>query len=630
MYNGIRNIKKHIAILPVLLSSLAGSLSASTILTFETTNELQSWAFNNGPEYPGANGSLGWGNSTAGSYALLSYDFTPAIPRAADFNPKYVGIAHKLSVDIGQNVARIEIDAAWSSPLLELTVQYHDKTGQTFYSHLAPAFESVGRAWQRFGAEIGPSDSHWGGANDGIVHYPITSISLLVTPPTYAPVKGWMKFNRITLLSAADIPSIQIPLAQIQAPAQSLQPIGHYLGVCVHDVLNLNGLGLVSQLGLSRVRTDLSWGAVERTPGKFDFTHYQAFLSKAKALNLSTDFILCYGNQLYSENGGMPPLTPTALEAFTNYANASVASLGTDMVSYEIWNEPDNAVLWNGAPNAADYARLLKTTVTSLAVKFPNAKTVSAGLTGPGSNSFIEAMQAVGALQTCDGFGMHLYSGGTPEASSPAIAYCQSIAQTESKGRKLYITEWGYSSVTLDPAGNGQSAVGRRRQACYLVRMAMLCWWHGLEGTTFYDLRDDGVDPTNREHNFGFYDFNGVEKPAGIALGVLTQFANGRTFTGMVTDPSLPPWIHIACLKDATTSLYVLWSEAMGTSNLVSIQLPNTLVFDLFGVQMAAGNQTGTFSINLDSNTGPVYIKITGAQAPSKAKIQISAGAPAG
>jgi hypothetical protein len=235
-------------------------------------------------------------------------------------------------------------------------------------------------------------------------------------------------------------------------------------------------------------------------------------------------------------------------------------------------------------------------------------------------------MQSAGALKPCDGLGMHLYTGGPPEASSPAIVYCQSFAQSQSKGGKLLVTEWGYSTTTLDPGANGLSDFARRRQACYQIRMALLSWWHGLAGLTFYDLRNDGTEPGNREHNFGLYDSQGNEKPSATALRVLSQAAKGRTLVGMVSDANLPPWIHIACLQNASSFLYILWSESTINSNKITIQLSKTRVSDLFGKEIAGNTQTGSLPIDLNADTGLIYIETSSSQAPTNWTIQVQLG----
>jgi hypothetical protein len=371
---------------------------------------------------------------------------------------------------------------------------------------------------------------------------------------------------------------------------------------------------------MTQVRTDLYWAVVERRPGKFDFTQYQGFLQKAKALKLSVNFILCYSNNLYAGDR-VPPLSAKAITAYVQYAQAAVGVLGTDSVMYEVWNEPDGPSTWNGAPNPAEYARLLLATSSSLTKNIASPNVVSAGLTGPGSTAFIDAMRSSGALENCAGLGVHLYSGSQPESSSPAIIYCQAVARDETKGQGLYVTEWGYSSASFDPGKNGLSDSGRRLQACYLVRIALLSWWHGLDGLTLYDLRDDGRNSTDREHNFGLYDTAGVEKPSGTALRVLGKAAQGRTFSGMVVDSTVPPWLHIASLKGSSTVLYVFWSEATTFTNKLSIQLSGTRISDLLGREIANPSQKGTITIDLDSAKGPIYIEMPISEAPANVTI---------
>ena len=75
--------------------------------------------------------------------------------------------------------------------------------------------------------------------------------------------------------------------------------------------------------------------------------------------------------------------------------------------SYEIWNEPDWPTFWQGAPQPADYAAVLKAAYTALKGADPEAKVISGGLVGNDFDFLDAASTDHGAKGSFDAVGVH-------------------------------------------------------------------------------------------------------------------------------------------------------------------------------------------------------------------------------
>ncbi len=91
--------------------------------------------------------------------------------------------------------------------------------------------------------------------------------------------------------------------------------------------------------------------------------------------------------------------------AFTDFAAQFAARYGKQIGAYQIWDEPNIELGWNGPPSAAEYARLLQAAYTAIHAADPGATVLLAGLaptieTGPKNISdvlYLRQLYALGA-----------------------------------------------------------------------------------------------------------------------------------------------------------------------------------------------------------------------------------------
>jgi hypothetical protein len=322
---------------------------------------------------------------------------------------------------------------------------------------------------------------------------------------------------------------------------------GFNLGVCVHLAAHpamLPGqLSLIGQVGATSVRDDVSWDHIETEkdhlvmPSGFD-----QLVDQAVKANLQPLLILDYGNRWY--DSGDKPASPEALTAFARYAAFVVQHFKGKVHMYEMWNEWNTTTGNTHAGTPQDYVRLLKVVYPAVKAIDPSAVFIAGAIGGRDLN-WLSAMLSAGALGSFDALSIHPYNFGRPMRTGDAWA--QDMLATEdvihrySSGRDLplYITEMGW------PTYSGASGISQQESAAYLAQMFLLArTMKFLKGIWWYDFRDDGLDQTNKENDFGLVRPDLTPKAAFAAL---------QTVAPMVRDA-----LSVEDLSAANATLHVL------------------------------------------------------------------------
>ena len=130
-------------------------------------------------------------------------------------------------------------------------------------------------------------------------------------------------------------------------------------------------------------------------------------------------------------------------------------------------------------------------------------------------------------------------------------------------------------------------------QATFVIREILSAWAVGFPLAVVYDLRDDGTDPTNAEHNYGLIANDYTDKPAAVGVRTLRHVAKGRVFKGFL---DLEPTSLYAMRLDGSRDLVVvLWSGM--PQGRVSVRLVN------------AKRATSMLGTSIDISSGSIVVK---------------------
>jgi sugar phosphate isomerase/epimerase len=568
---------------------LNATTAAAAVVTIDDFSAPAPWVFSSGAEFPGARGSLDTGGpGETGPGAALNYDFTNG--------GVYVAMTLKLPAPLTATALGYSTTAVAIPTMLRVV----DSTGQTLqYKGERPLESAEPGAWYREVIDLSVVSMHSGGANDGLVHQPITSIALIAGGEFQKGKAGVIGFDNVVAWDPA--PSVVDP-SRVAVPAPpGAAGLSDRLAVNIHFTSDDRALDAIRDAGFTRVRADLGWSDVERTAGTYDFAGLDALLGALDARGLRLHLILGYSNALYPVQTD-PSFATKTIPAFAAMASAAAGHFAGKSVTYEIWNEEDTGAFWAPSPNAAQYASLCAAAIDAVH-RADGAALVTTGGLGGFNLTFLEQTLAAGAAAGADAIGVHPYRREGPETASGDLAGMRAVVSaSKAAGVPIWDTEWGYSSQWF---GGGHEPAARMVQAQRVSRELLTAWALGFPLVVYYDIRDDGSDPTNAEHNFGLLQVDYAEKPAMKAVRALTRIAENRRFTGFLRVGFST--VHAMLLVGAHDRVVAIWNSEPNTVRHVSIDGPATAM-DMFGAPLDLFMDGGQSRAALDESRGPVFI----------------------
>ncbi len=333
------------------------------------------------------------------------------------------------------------------------------------------------------------------------------------------------------------------------------------------------GLTMTQATGVASLRDDIHWAEVEREKGVLVMPErYERYVDDALRHGLQPVLVLCYGNPFH--DGGSFPVSEEAREAYTRFAEFVVAHFRGRVQRYEIWNEWNIGIsLPPGTPHGQPepYVALLRKVYPRLKAIGPEITVIGGALSGDGvEHGWLETACRAGLLESLDAFSFHPYcyrqSG---QNRLPENGFFNQIRESQAVTRRyqkrevpIYITEVGW------PTHDGPDGSTPEDSARFLARTYLLArTLPFVRGLWWYDLRDDGDDPHEREHHFGLLTRNWAPKPAYTVLtGICRLFREARFVGEIAANPALHV---IEFRRESGAWLFAMWNGQEGTSSVV-------------------------------------------------------------
>jgi arabinogalactan endo-1,4-beta-galactosidase len=187
---------------------------------------------------------------------------------------------------------------------------------------------------------------------------------------------------------------------------------------------------------------------------------------------------------------------------------------------WQVWNEPNEATFWSPGPDAAAYAELLRQTGAAIRRANPDARVLTAGLTGANAatvGAFLQALYDHDAGEAFDILALHPYhTAATPDAYLPRYleGMRDVLRRNGDAAKRIWITEIGWPTGTLASDAVSESSQETHLRETYRVLDAMPF----VERVLWYRL-----DDTVPEGDWGIYGYNlSRSKPAAQAYSQLS------------------------------------------------------------------------------------------------------------
>lgn len=389
----------------------------------------------------------------------------------------------------------------------------------------------------------------------------------------------------------ADVPSLPHPA------------IPNGFGINIHFTRQTRDLDMIAEAGFKFIRMDLSWSRVEKAKGVYDFERsgYDALTQGCAERGIHLLYILDYSNKLYEEDRSVR--TAEGRKAFAAFAEAAAKRYAGKGILWEIWNEPNLKQFWNPQPSVEDYCKLVEETAPLLREADPGGQVV-AGATSQIPLNWFEECFKKGLLRRIDVLSVHPYRSRSPETVVRDYAKLRELLRRYAPaGKEIPVIsgEWGYSTINWD-----KSRLTEQEQACYLTRMLLTNLHQGIPVSIWYDWKNDGADPNEREHNFGTVGHDLNPKAAYLAMKVLSSTISGY---------SIDRRIDLGNEEDFAFRLTNGQNEAMafwtlGKQHIVTLPVEPTEVtlIGIFGGKVIINWKTE--KLKLRAEQGPQYLLI--------------------
>jgi hypothetical protein len=321
------------------------------------------------------------------------------------------------------------------------------------------------------------------------------------------------------------------------ASADQLSAVRNTYGIATGDISgesakNLNSLFEgISRAGFKNIRVDFEWRDIQpNSANSYSWYSHDQIVKYANKYNLKILAILDYSPKWASEPGCNPnaECAPENPLDFANFAKAVAQRYKSTIFEYEIWNEENSDLDWSPAPNAGQYAQLLKDTYPDLKLEQPNAEVILGGMAykaAPNGYSidpvtFLSQVYSAGARTYFDAVGYHPYTFPTTaldpnnawseiQSNSPSLRSV--MISNDDINKKIWITEYG--APTNGPAPN--QYVGQTSQA-QMVLYAYIAMsnepWIGQ--LYWYTYQDAGLSNISSQNFYGLVTVSGAPKPA--------------------------------------------------------------------------------------------------------------------
>ena len=394
-------------------------------------------------------------------------------------------------------------------------------------------------------------------------------------------------------------------------------------GVCAHFMQGKGTYPLTFDLmrlvGVSRIRGDLAWEGVERSPGVYAIPdRADALVSRCEEYGIMPLFVFGYPNAKCYPNGfkGKPfPTDDATRKACANALAFAVRRYGRRVPAWELWNEP------NYADPVKDYLPLLKFAYPAVKAACPEVKLISGGGSGAGGGiggGFIDPVLRAVAQDFQDGWSIHPYMApyspdhGYEAPTSPTIKVanveqsCRYMLERANKCRRSdgkalepWITEIGWTSAK----------VSDERQAAYLARSLLLYRRHAPGVPVYlYDFQNDGNDPKDNEQNFGLIRKDNSPKPSFQSVAVAASKLANRSFVGALLEGESRVYGYGT---DGKPEIYAAWT-ADNAERSVEISLPDgmelTELVDWQGRAMPVGPDS--VHVTLPLSASPCWLSV--------------------
>lgn len=360
------------------------------------------------------------------------------------------------------------------------------------------------------------------------------------------------------------------------------------------------------------VRVELRWNQIQPSRSSWVWDGTDQLINTYEDLGMQQLGLLTYSVGWASGGNGSEVIfgPPTDLDAYEAYVRSTVERYKDRVHAWEIWNEPDVAMFWNGQDGGdpQKYLALLQRAHRAIKAADPNAVVLNGGLTGTERGaSFLNRLLDLGGSDYLDAVAFHGYvpNDGVENDNFRNHVWPLIRQARERSGKPLWITEFGWSVRGGDNAAAGSEST----QATYLARHLPLLFELGNVQRIFvFQFKD----PNDQPDYFGITRSNGSARPSYTAFSTITARLTNLAFEQRVNLGIAG--LHSIRFSSRERTVDVVWSTS-GTRQITYPTGQSSLrVWRIDGTH--ADQHAGPSGVDITVSGDPILIEHPG-QAPT-------------
>ncbi len=421
--------------------------------------------------------------------------------------------------------------------------------------------------------------------------------------------------------SALDGPGRRIEFRQVRmipAKPSAERSEGFLFGVCAHpqrysEAAQRREAETAMLAGAKVLRTDALWGKIQPNREEWDYSSLDRVVELFGAQGIELELIYSFTPK-WAVAADWKPLSPDPARAtraprpdyeyWREFVRRTAGRYQGKIRFFEVWNEPDLFSFANFS--AEEYLVMLRIAAKETRAVNSGAVVLTGGYTcmPPFSALNDQKHQEKILSQAKDSYDVHAFHG-----HGPFPHYFPQIERMKVMRENLQVTAPWWANETAD----NSVFTGEYGQAVTLWKKLFYSWANGSIGYNWYDLRNDGYDPRNVEHNFGMVTHDFQPKAVYPAYNTITRNFHDARYLDTVT---LFPEARLYRFQRAGAMLAAGWNERpeVQTRLLAFSVEPGAVgeAIDLFDNRSALVNVDGVLFAPF-GNT-PQALAVTGAR----------------
>lgn len=365
---------------------------------------------------------------------------------------------------------------------------------------------------------------------------------------------------------------------------------------------------LIDQSNIGWARVELRWNQVEPNRNQWDWGGTDLLVNSyaQKQMNL----LGLLGYSVAWANGGSGNASvfgpPSDLDAWQAYVQATVTRYKDRIHTWEIWNEPDVAMFWNGQDGGDPvvYQQLLQRAYQAIKAVDPSATVMNGGLTGTERGAtFLNTLINNGGGAYLDAVAFHGY---VANGSVDDLFYYNTIwplvrQARQHAGKPLWITEYGWSS-----GSSGGSAAGSEAAQENLIarQFAMLFDLGDVAHVFIFQFKD----PNNQPNSFGLTRPDASTKPAYTAVATIAGRLTGLQFQAHLDLGISGVWDQR--FSSAARTVDVIWSQPTTQTVRLPVSSSSVTIWHMNGQAQTQAVSGGHVTVTV--GTDPILIERAG------------------